>query len=59
MRAGINELEGWLWLHRKIREEVDGSTTIYQEMLALPPSRCVTLDKSLAFSVLPFPMSGK
>lgn len=38
MRAGINELQGWLWLHRKIREKVEG----WVKVLALPLSHCVT-----------------
>lgn len=55
MRAGINELEGQLWLRRKIREEAEA----WVRVLALPLSHCVTLVESLAFSGLQFRMSGK
>lgn len=42
-----------------VEKDLEGAAEGGGGVLALPPSLCVTLDDSLAFSEPQFPMSGK
>lgn len=54
MGAGINDIER-LALATSKEQEAEASVGL----LSLPPSCCVTVDKSLAFSEPQFPISGE